>query len=354
MSRTRAGRLRGVAVALAATLALTGCTIPFVNIEVPFELPDLSGFNLPEIDVSDLDLPRVTLPFGVQESVDDAREKLLADHASTVDPSALLEEGTLTVGVKCATSSAPLCVEGDAGSVYGLDVDVAAALASEMGLRVRYVPVTDGSSLGTECDVIMNGRSGNPDAIAIAGTYVESATCFFHRGDAVVSAATDLGGKSVGVQGGSVSETVLNRTGLKMSQRSFVNLNEAFDALAAGEIDYVLCEAFPGAYLASLHGGISFAGALEAPETSGVAVSAKNAELVSKIQVAFDTLSSNGVLEIARTRWVGSLPALTADSQIQGVPSGSEDTSATSPEQASDEGSTDGSDAGSNAVTNVG
>lgn len=352
MGRMRAAGVRGAVVALATTVALSGCTIPFVNIEVPFELPDLSGISLPEIDLSDIDLPKLTLPIGVTTSVDDARLDILEAKSSTIDPSALLEDGVLTVGIKTATSSAPLCVEGEAGSVFGLDVDVAAAIASEMGLQIRYVPVIDGSALGTECDVIMNGRSGNPNSIAIAGTYVDSATCFFYRGEPTVAAVTDLGGKSVGIQGGSVSETVLNRTGLKMSQKSYVNLNEAFDALAAGEVDYVLCEAFPGAYLASLHGGISFAGALEAPETSGIAVSATNGELVTCVQEAFDTISSNGILDIARSRWVGTLPALTADSQIQGVPSGTTSASATSPEQAGDE-PTDGSDAGSNAITDI-
>lgn len=346
------GRLGAAMMALVLSLTLSGCKIPFTNVELPFNAPDVSSVPVP--DPSNLGIKPVTLPIGVTTSVEEARQSVLGGKATTVDASALVAPGYLTVGVKSAISSAPTCVQGEDGLLYGLDVDLAAALASELGLKVRYVPVVDNSQLGTTCDVVMNSRSDNPESVAVVGSYVESASCFFYRGTPQVLQITDLGGKSVGLQSGSMSETALNRTGLKMSQRSFVNLNEAFDALAAGEIDYVLCEAFPGAYLASLHGGISFAGALEAPETSGVAVSAKNAELVSKIQVAFDTLSSNGVLEIARTRWVGSLPALTADSQIQGVPSGSADTSDTSPEQASDEGSTDGSDAGSNAVTNVG
>ena len=73
MGRMRAAGVRGAVVALATTVALSGCTIPFVNIEVPFELPDLSGISLPEIDLSDIDLPKLTLPIGVTTSVDDAR-----------------------------------------------------------------------------------------------------------------------------------------------------------------------------------------------------------------------------------------------------------------------------------------
>jgi polar amino acid transport system substrate-binding protein len=334
------------------TVALTGCTIPFVNIEVPFEMPDLSSLPLPKIDLENLDIKPIKLPVGVRTSVDEARANVLSDKASTLSDEALVMPGYLTVGLKTTTSSAPTCVEGEFGAVFGLDVDLGAALASELGLKVRYVPVIDGSALGTECDVIMNGSSDNPDSIAIAGTYVESASSFFYRGESTVVVPTDLGGKSVGIQSGSVSETVLNRTGLKMSQHPYDNLNEAFNALDNGEVDFVLCEAYPGGYLSTLHEGISFAGALEAPTTSGVAVSASNEELVSAVQSAFDTISANGVFEGLRSRWVGAMPTLTTDSVIQGVPAGSDSASATSPEQSGDEAS-DGSDAGSNAITNI-
>ena len=91
---------------------------------------------------------------------------------------------------------------------------------------------------------------------------------------------------------------VLNNTGLKMSQKSYASLNEAFDALANGEVDYVLCEAYPGAYLASLHKGIGFAGSLEVPVTSGVAVLTENAALATQVQTAFDTISQNGILQL--------------------------------------------------------
>ena len=369
MGRTNRGRACLASIALAATVALTGCTIPFINVELPdlpFSLPELP-FELPSFDLDELPVPTFTLPIGVTTTVDDARLEVLSSNASTLDDAALVMPGYLSVGVKTASSSAPLCVEGDFGSLYGLDVDLGAAVASEMGLLVRYVPVVDAAGLGTECDVIMNGRSNNPNAIAIAGTYVESATSFFHKGETTVSAITDLNGKSVGLQGGSNSETVLNKTGLKMSQKSFANLNEAFDSLAAGEIDYVLCEAYPGAYLASLHPGVTFAGALEAPETSGIAVSATNTELVTRVQEAFDTISSNGILDIARSRWVGKMPTLTVDSQIQNVPTGSMKPAASEPasedaEATAEGGETvegeggednDGSDAGANAITNI-
>ena len=351
MRQTGRSWAKATTLALAVSVTLSGCTIPFINVELPFDLPKLP-FELPNIDLSNLDINPITLPIGVTTSVEDARQDVLAGKAATLSDAALVKPGYLTVGVKTATSTAPLCVQGEGGSLFGLDVDLGAALASEMGLKVRYVPVTDNTPLGSECDVVMNGTSSNPEQVAIAGTYVESASSFFTKGDPTVVVPTDLGGKSVGLQSGSVSETVLNRTGLKMSQKAYGTLNEAFEGLAAGEVDYVLCEAYPGAYLATLHPGISFAGTLEAPETSGIAVLASNTELVSAVQAAFESVSTNGIYGVVRTRWVGNMPTLTTDSQIQNVPAGNEQASQTAPEESGDEAS-DGSEAGSNAITNI-
>ena len=112
----------------------------------------------------------ITLPIGVTTSVEEARQSVLSGKAATLSEGSLVMPGYLTVGVKTTMSSAPMCVLGEGGALYGLDADLGAALASEMGLKVRYVPVTDGSALGQQCDIIMNGRSNNPDTITIAGS----------------------------------------------------------------------------------------------------------------------------------------------------------------------------------------
>ena len=301
-----------LACALAMVVTLSGCKIPFVNVEVP--IPEI---GMP--DISSLPIPKFKLPIGVNTSVEEARKAARTGRPYQLSDTALVVPGYLTVGVKTATSTAPTCFIGTDGNLYGLDVDLGAALASEMGLLVRYVPVVDGSALGTECDVIMNGVTDNPDSIAIAGLYVESATAFFHKGEASVATATELGGKSVGLQSGSQSETVLNESGLKMSQHGYANLNEAFEGLAAGEVDYVLCEAYPGAYLSTQHNGMAFAGTLETPKPAGVAVSATNTELVDGVRSAFDTIAANGIFEGLRSRWVGTMPTLTSSSEIQGI-----------------------------------
>jgi polar amino acid transport system substrate-binding protein len=267
-------------------------------------------------------MPTFTLLVGVQTSVEEARQAKLTGTASVSDDH-LVMPGYLSVGVKTAVSSAPLCVLGTDGSLVGLDVDIAALLASEMGLRVRYVPVGDASVVGRVCDIVMDEHPGDTDGVSVVGMYTESASSLFQHGETSVLSVVDLGGKRIAVQEDSASEELLESTTLKISKRTFAGadaLREAFDALAAGSVDFVLCEAYPGGYLANLHTGISFAGSFEAPQVAGIGVARDNDELAQAIQQAFDAVSSDGRLQIPRDHWVGTLPTLTNDTTIANLP----------------------------------
>ena len=131
--------------------------------------------------------------------------------------------------------------------------------------------------------------------------------------------AADLAGKTVGVQAGSVSQRALASAGTQAAEQDFTNLNEAFAALEAGTVDYVLCGAYPGGYLAAVYDGISCVGTLAQPAYLGVGVKAENNTLFSKVLEAMDVVSSNGVLDVLRGRWVGGMSRLDTTSVIDGI-----------------------------------
>lgn len=133
----------------------------------------------------------------------------------------------------------------------------------------------------------------------------------------------DLSSKSVGVQTGSVSQTALSKTGLVMSVKTYDNLNAAFDALESGGVDYVLCDAYSGAYLSARYDEVFLAGTLDAPKAQGIAVSSQNAELADAVKAAYDAVEKNGLMGLVRRRWVAGMDALSASSQVQDVPAGS-------------------------------
>jgi polar amino acid transport system substrate-binding protein len=155
------------------------------------------------------------------------------------------------------------------------------------------------------------------------GSYVESASALFHRGGATTLSSSDLSGKSVSLQAGSVSGRTLSNTTLVLTERTCTNLNEAFESLEAGSVDFALCDAYAGAYLASAYRDIALAGTLDAPLPAGIAVASNNTDFQTSIQGALNSIQTNGVMGIIRSRWVGGMEDLTSSNQIQGVTSSS-------------------------------
>ena len=267
----------------------------------------------------------------------------------TVQDSALVNAGTLTVGVNLDAAMAPLCYEQD-GDARGLDADLASALAGQMGLKVKFVNVSSpASSLGTVCDVVMGQRASTEGVYTLAGTYAESASAFFHKGDTGIAKVDDLSSKRLGLQGGSVSEAALDRTGLTVEKKGYGKVNDAFAALESGDVDYVLCEAYAGAYLAhSAYEDVRFVGTLNRPEAEGIACSNSNTELSSAVSSALDTLKGNGVYSLIRSRWLGDFDSIEAETdQVKNIPTKQEGTAGATTTGSSAAGS---NAAGSNAA----
>ena len=216
-------------------LALAGCTVgpvtlPDINIDLGF----LKGIGIVTTSVAD-----------AEAAIRDVRE-------CGVDPSELVEQGTLTVGL-LPSNSAPLNATKQDGSRAGIDVEVAYAMADHVGLPVKFVTVSSAAtSLGVDCDVVMgvptSDAASSTDAVVL-GDYAESAIGVFGRGKQGEFSASDLAGKTVGVQPGSVSERALSDANTGCVEQSFTNINEAMSALGSGSIDAVVCDAYAGCYL---------------------------------------------------------------------------------------------------------
>lgn len=304
--RTR-NLLAAVMAAALSVVTLAGCSIGPVNLD------DVAAdFAAIGEDIAGM--------FG-PTSVQDAKEQRRSEMTPVVGSSDLHKEGTLTVGIK-TTESAPLAILSSDGSYVGIDIDTAYALADQLGLSsVEFVTVS-GITAGLEggCDVVMGAKSSDEGGLTVVESYVQSALGVFARGDAAAPIdASELSGKTIGVQSGSISQSTLATFDLAYTEQTFANLNDAFEALGKGEVDFVVCDALSGAYLACTLGDISFVGTIDDPVPVGIAVSTSSTNLQSAVQTALDALQTNGVGDIARSRWVGALPTLTEATKVTGL-----------------------------------
>ena len=239
-----------------------------------------------------------------------------------VSDDALVTPGTLTVALD--TSDAPQAMQGADGELTGYAVDAARALASRMGLKVAFVDASSaGSALGDKKADIFIGEINSTDGdVSSLGTCLYDAASVFGRtsdGGSLNVSTDTLNTSTLGVQMSSASQEALAKQSITANQKTYPNINECFEALESGEVDYVICDSTAGGYLARLMSEISYVGALEAPSTLGVAGLSSNDELCRAASDALDGITVDGTLEAVHCVWYGTMPYDLTTKTVSGV-----------------------------------
>lgn len=233
----------------------------------------------------------------------------------------IANKGVLTVALD--DSDAPQAMEDGEGGLTGYAVDVSYAIAERLGLKVEFVTDEGPDAVGSDAADIYIGATDDDemDDVAVTGVYLEDAPALFSReqGDGSVLSADDLAGLTVGVQTSSRAQDVLTATGVDVQQKTYGNVNECLSALSSGEVDLVACDATAGAYLSRAFSGVHFAGVLDAPESYGIALRARNTDLAAAIEGALDDLAADGTLEAIHIAWYGGMPVTISNSMVSGI-----------------------------------
>ncbi len=236
----------------------------------------------------------------------------------TIAPPVIAKAGVLRAGVDL--SYPPFAGE-DKGQKVGIDIDVAAALAERLGLTLEIVdvkPAAAGAALDRkQVDVALGGMSITDAVLAgvtPAGSYISDGVGYF---SVVASGAAlpdvtpaSLGAMKVGCQKESAAFWKLESDYGQGFATGYDSLREAFDALKAGDVDVVVGDAIVGAYISRDYPDVRFVGQYGEATALGVVVAPDSAELETAVRTALDALSSEGVLDAIRTKWVGALPSL--------------------------------------------
>lgn len=240
----------------------------------------------------------------------------------TVAPPVIAEEGVLRVGVDL---DFPPYAGTDKGREAGIDVDVASALAAELGLELELVEVPLASAAGAlasrDIDIAMSVpfTEASVVEVAFAGWYAATGPALFSSVDETPTAQV-RGARATAAQEG--SEAYWDLVFDLGEDQLFVTetLREAFEALENGEVETVAGDALTGAYLLRDFSGLAFAGQLGPATPLGIAVAPDATELEVAIRSALDRLAASGVLDTVRAKWVDDLPELETGEPGEGVP----------------------------------
>ncbi len=230
---------------------------------------------------------------------------------ATVAPPVIGEEGTLRVGVN--TENPPLAGMGS-GKIIGIDVDIASAIADELGLKVSIVDVgSDPASFIAEgkVDVVLGIDAANADSdYWVSSSYLPTGIALFALSpDAGVPTADS--GATFAAQVSSKSAWAVSNEFGQDSLTSTNSLSDAFAALQAGTVQYVAADAIIGLYAAHGQGlDVSVVAMLMKPSGYCMAVSAENVDLQQAAGDVLTNLVSNGTIDVIERKWLGASVAL--------------------------------------------
>ncbi len=231
------------------------------------------------------------------------------EKTQTVPASALSTQKTLRVGVNA--QAAPLAGQtASSAEIVGIDVDVAAAIADEMGVKLEVVDVGRGAESALnegKVDIVMGIDTSTSDS-----SYWRS-EAYLSTGVALFAAPSTTAVPEVGS-----NPTIAAQTSSKSSWRvtnlfgdssllSQSDLKSAFTAMTSGMAQYVAADAVIGTYIAhSNNFDVRINALLQDPSGYCVGVSSKNTELQNAVSAALKKITEGGLVNIIETRWLGA------------------------------------------------
>ena len=191
----------------------------------------------------------------------------------------------------------------DGDNVVGIDADIAAAIAEQLGMELKIEDMAFDS-------IIMAVNSGKAD-VGIAGMtvtedrlenvnfsdpYATSSQVIIVTGDSEIGSSDDLSGKKIGVQLGTTGDILADDVEGATVERYNKGF-EAVQALSQGKIDAVIIDRQPAQVFVDENEGLKILDEAFAEEEYAIAIAKDNTELLDKVNAALGELKESGKLD---------------------------------------------------------
>ena len=201
----------------------------------------------------------------------------------------------------------------------GFDVDLMAAVAKEMGLKLNYLPPQKFDALPAlvnagKFDVIASSMTINDDRkklIAFTDPMFDSNQSIAMKTGSTYTSPADLKGKKVGVQSGTTGEQWATEN-LKPAGATIVpfsKTSEAFAALQAGNVVAVVNDLPVTAEIVKDPSKkLAIVKQIPTGEQYGFAVALNNADLATAMNAALTKIKDSGEYKTIYEKWIGPMP----------------------------------------------
>ena len=222
--------------------------------------------------------------------------------------------GTLKVGLE--GTYPPFNFQDENGQLTGFEVDLANALAEELGVKAEFQPTKwDGILAALESkrlDVVINQVTISEERkqkYDFSTPYTLSGIQALTRKADVdsIKSAADLAGKKVGVGLGTNYEQWLKENVPQADIRTYDDDPTKFQDLNVGRIDVILVDRLAAFEMVEKTGDrLAVAGDAFSRQESGIALRKGNPQLLAAIDAAIAKLRADGTLKQLSEKWFGA------------------------------------------------
>lgn len=232
------------------------------------------------------------------------------------------KKNTLVIGID--DSFPPLGFRDEDNNIVGFDIDLATAVAEQMGMKVEFKVI----DWDTKEDLVNNGQidaiwngytitDARKEKVCFTEPYLANAQVVVVKADSTYNKLADFNGvdgkNKVAAQIGSsaVDAMVANEefyASIGSDYKGYTENVSALEDLKIGRIDALVVDKVVAEYYISLDGNKDSFRILEEaldPEEYGIGVAKNNKELCDKIQKALNELCANGKAAEISTKWFG-------------------------------------------------
>lgn len=196
--------------------------------------------------------------------------------------------------------------------VVGIDADIAAAVAEEMGMELKIedmafdsiiTAVSSGKAdIGAAGMTVTEDRLENVD---FTDTYATATQVIIVKEDSTIAGPDDLTGKKIGVQLGTTGDIYAD----DIEDAEVERYNKGFEAVQAlqqGKIDAVVIDGEPAKQFVKEAEGLKILDEAFTEEEYAIAVKKGNDELVGKINDALASLKESGKLDEIVAKYISA------------------------------------------------
>lgn len=223
--------------------------------------------------------------------------------------SVTITEGTLTMGTNATFP--PYEYTDENGDIIGIDAEIAAAVAEELGLKLEIkdmefdslIPAVKAGSI----DIAFAGMTVNDErkeSVDFSDTYAKGVQVIIVTEDSKIASPDDLEGKKIGVQAGTTGDTYCTDDFGQENVKQFNNGALAVTALTQGQVDCVIIDNEPAKNFVKSNKGLKILETSYADEDYAAAVSKENNELLKKVNEAMKTLKDNGKIDEIISKYI--------------------------------------------------